>query len=414
MKAITILVFVILFTSISTKAQWAPLNSGTSRSLNAVDFPSLNVGYVLPFMGPLLRTIDGGNTWDSLTTIWLAGSGLFDNDVSFVNDSVGFISTHDTSTGYLKIFKTTDSGNVWTDITPFNVLYGRLQVQFLNDQVGYMYSNSAFDDSLWITTNGGTSWIKRILGFSLGSGTSSMPAMSFVNDTTGYLAGGDGSFAYMGVIQRTSDAGQSWTTTILPSSYTLITAIHFPNKDTGYVATRYGDIYRTINEGSTWDSIATLNLGTYTQVFFLDGATGFVISGMDIYKTTDAGISWTINYTGSAYLSSIDFADDSTGYVVGDNGTILKTINIGTVGIAEALYTEAIDVYPCPAHDKLFVQNHSDQSFQFTLYNSSGAKVIDKMVKDKSVLDLYGAKGIYFYRCCRDNNDLRTGKIIVE
>lgn len=307
-------------------SQWENLNSGTSRSLNRVDFPSVNVGYVLPFKGPLFRTVNGGTTWDSLSSLVLLGDALFDNNIWFVDDSVGFVTTHDIYDNMI-LYKSVDMGNTWTDITPDSNLLGILKVQFLNSQRGYLFSNSAFDDRFWITDDGGTIWTELELGFSLGSGTGSMPTMFFVNDSTGYLAGGDGSFSYKGAIARTEDAGQNWSLTILPEYHSLINSIHFPNKDIGYVVSSNGDVSRTTNAGLTWDNVGSLGAGANAdEIFFIDGETGFIISGISIYKTTDGGNSWSVDFAGATdvNLNGVDFPDRTTGYIVGSNGTILK------------------------------------------------------------------------------------------
>ncbi|MBA3285572.1 MAG: T9SS type A sorting domain-containing protein, partial [Nitrosopumilus sp.] len=378
---ITALLFIL---KTSTFAQWTIINSGTSNSLNRVDFPSVNVGYVLPFNGQLLRTVNGGTTWDSLSSLTLIGDPWFDsNDISFVNDSVGFVTTHNNN-GNIKLYKTTDMANTWMDLTPDSNLWGFLKVQFLNYQRGYLYLYSTAGDRSWITNDGGATWTELALGFGLGSGTSSIPTMFFVNDSSGYLAGGDGSFGYQGKIARTNDAGQSWSLTILPAAYTLINSIHFPNKDTGYVVTRNGGIFRSADEGSTWDSITTLNITTYSRIFFTDGSTGFIISGSNIYKTLDAGLSWTIDFSSATgiNLNGVDFLDNTVGYVVGNNGTIVK--NSISNGIENLNSTkDLLTIYPNPFSMQTTLQ--TDKIFKdatLTVYNSFGQQL--KQIKNIS------------------------------
>src|SRR5207237_5937002 len=114
LKSIFVIAFTLLLNFSASLGQWTSLNSGSGRSLDAVSFPSVNTGYVLPFMGPVIRTVDGGNSWDSLFSLTLNGSGQFDNDISFVNDSLGFVATHDNVA--IKLYKISDSGNTCIEL----------------------------------------------------------------------------------------------------------------------------------------------------------------------------------------------------------------------------------------------------------------------------------------------------------
>ena len=63
------------------------------------------------------------------------------------------------------------------------------------------------------------------------------------------------------------------------------------------------------------------------SVAFIDSATGYVV-GNDgiILKTDNGGVSWSaLNSGTSNSLLSVCFPDPYTGFVVGSNGTILKT-----------------------------------------------------------------------------------------
>jgi photosystem II stability/assembly factor-like uncharacterized protein len=74
-----------------------------------------------------------------------------------------------------------------------------------------------------------------------------------------------------------------------------------------------------------------------SSVFFTDSNTGYIAgdSGI-ILKTINGGTDWISQNLGTLNaLSSVFFADIATGYVVGDSGTILKTINGGIDWISQ-------------------------------------------------------------------------------
>jgi photosystem II stability/assembly factor-like uncharacterized protein len=415
-RKIFLLIFLLFNLLNPVSAQWITLNSGTSNSLNRVDFPSLNVGYVLPFSGPLLRTVDGGITWDSLTSLSLWGDLLFDNNIYFVDDSIGFISTHN-SNGNVRLYKTSDMGNSWTDLTPDSNLWGIIKIHFLNHQRGYIYVNSAFNDRAWTTIDGGLTWTELTLGFTFGSGTSSLPTMFFVNDSTGYCAGGDGSFLYRGAVARTTDYGQNWSIIIFPNNYSLINSIHFPNQDTGYTVSRSGKIFRSIDEGLSWDSIATLNTNTKSEIFFIDGKTGFVVSDVYLYKTIDAGITWFIDFTttNGVNLFAVDFPDSTTGYAVGSNGTILKNLNPNGIENINS-NDNFITVYPNPLTNSSILEvNVQLKDPEVFIYNIFGKEMMrKKLTANRMEIGKGNLKpGVYFVRV-KDNEGEYMKKIIVE
>ena len=68
------------------------------------------------------------------------------------------------------------------------------------------------------------------------------------------------------------------------------------------------------------------------DVAFVNTATGWAVGDLGtILKTTDGGVNWTAQNSGStATLLAVDFIDLSTGWAVGSGGIILKTVDGGT------------------------------------------------------------------------------------
>lgn len=81
-----------------------------------------------------------------------------------------------------------------------------------------------------------------------------------------------------------------------------------------------------------WTQLVTPNsLAELRSSYFLNSSTGFVVGSDGIMiKTIDAGANWTIvNSSTTDTLRSIYFTDDTTGYAVGAQGRIIKTIDGG-------------------------------------------------------------------------------------
>ena len=123
-------------------------------------FPSPNIGYISTGVvdidhgvsaGLIIKTIDGGQTWTTLTSEPWKSSGI--NlpalvAMQFINDIDGFISTFEN----YKLYKTIDGGNNWS-IVPNNKTINSL-MYFVDEKAGY-YSDGY---TIYITNDGGKTW----------------------------------------------------------------------------------------------------------------------------------------------------------------------------------------------------------------------------------------------------------------
>ena len=170
--------------------------------------------------------------------------------------------------------------------------------------------------------------IVRIAWFSQSSNTNnSLNAISFVNPTTGWVAGSNGT------VSNTTDAGATWTgqTTSTPAN---INGIYFVNTTTGWIVGDGGVIKKTMDGGSHWTSQNSTTTNSLYAVQFIDTTTGWIacggMSSARILKTTDGGASWSNHWDTGFDLFSLSFVNSQTGWVVGGGGTILKTTDGGS------------------------------------------------------------------------------------
>lgn len=134
----------------------------------------------------------------------------------------------------------------------------------------------------------------------------------------------------------------------------FIADLHFVSADTGFaVGEDKGTILRTLDGGNNWDEFKTSNNSVLRSVFFINN-NGFVVGGSVtggtssrglLLRTTDYGDSWEELYNFSHYsLEKVYFYDDQTGFILGLDGTIFKTIDGGITwdsvhtGITDYLY----------------------------------------------------------------------------
>ena len=121
----------------------------------------------------------------------------------------------------------------------------------------------------------------------------------------------------------------------------------------GYYPDGYGWVYRTTNAGINWSvSYQTQNpLNGIEAVSFSSATTGTAVgggifgNGSFIVRTTNGGTSWFTQTTGTNfYHLAVQMIDANTGFISGYSGTIFKTTDGGsswtpqTSGITRRLY----------------------------------------------------------------------------
>ncbi|MBK8982947.1 MAG: hypothetical protein IPM38_11635 [Ignavibacteria bacterium] len=274
------------------------INFNSSYRMFRFDFLNDNTGYALSFSFELLKSQNGGLTWNIINTP-NDSIGLF----QFVDANTGFI-TNNVYYGGHDLNKTTDGGMTWSSYS-FHPDYVRY-FHFPEPDIGYSLAGIFFESSnLYKTTNTGVNWnFVRKMNFD--TTTPLYHTLYFTDENNGYIvtyySSSEGLRTYY--LNKTSDGGLSW---------------------------------RWVYE----DSVEPNDFGGPTLKFkFINNNTGYVFGFHNkILKSTDQGESWNVYLNPDRPIYDIDFTDNNTGYMVGTGGMIVKTTNGGTVRI-ENISTE--------------------------------------------------------------------------
>ncbi len=152
-------------------------------------------------------------------------------------------------------------------------------------------------------------------------------AISFVNATTGWVAGSNGT------VLNTTNAGTTWTGQTTNTTAN-INGIYFANTTTGWIVGNGGVIKKTTDGGTTWTSENSTTANNLYAVQFVDANTGWIACGggssTKILKTTDGGSSWGTSLSGSNDLFALSFVNANTGWASGYGGTVLATTDGGS------------------------------------------------------------------------------------
>jgi len=366
---------------------WISISSGVSTNLNKVRFASSTIGYAVGASGTVLKTTDGGATWSQSTSP--DANEL--KAVCFTSESVGY-----TGNSFGTVYKTTNGGTGWSQIHSGAGII--TSIQFLDAQTGYLASNTGlykttnggtiwtspstpnitdmvftdasngwyiYQNQLFQTTNGGLNWLSN----SGASGTSNSIAISntnifvagsltfvdkftlsgttlstfsklygilnsvAVNNSSVVIAVGEG-----GNIFKSTNSGTDWSGILQePNYYSLNSITKKPNGNI-FAAGEAGTILSSTDEGVTWSQVASSSSSFINKIFFTNDNTGWYAAGRYLYKTTNGGTSWSVQYTNStstyAHLD-VRFFDATNGITIARNsnstlGFVYYTTNGGT------------------------------------------------------------------------------------
>ncbi len=330
----------------------------------------------------LLRSDDGGTTWDSI--VLNTGADEYQVFELFFSDANnGFIGGRKNNASQ-NLLKTIDNGTTWTDITPEPSNIETISsIYFLDGQTGW--ATSGFN--LYSTTNGGSSWNTVVLGF--------VPQdIYFMDALVGYACGGS-AFSTPAVVMKTTDGGQNWNQVLanvdpnwfvstnlflnVVDANTLFTSQEWTNK-----------LYRTTDAGATWDTIVCDSVMQIVDFHFESADSGHVLSDLgQLFYTNDGGVTWNLAYSAewglygpTVIFFSLDFSQ-GVGYVCGSSG-LIKRFDQNLLGIQNSLPTTgSLNIFPNPCHggQNLTIEtNGMNGECDLTIMNNIGQVVYQEKV----------------------------------
>lgn len=383
-----VILFVISLNITNAQTGWYSLNSNTTKNIYEVYFIDANTGFISGDSGLFMKTYNGGSNW---TTSYITGlPRLF--CVYFLNANTGFIMSKN-------IYKTTDGGNSWLTVFTTNTSDTVTSMYFTSDLVGYATIDA---DEIIKTVNVGNSW-----SYLSGSFSDDYYSIYFSSPNTGYVCGGL-------TLDKTTNAGLNWSSqSVYGVAY--FRSIIFLDDNTGFVVGLNGSYRKTTNGGTNWIIYTLLGITddlyqikkTPSNYLFIVGEAGTIL------KSTDLGVNWISQYsTTNKTLSSVFFISDVTGYAVGNNGTIIKTTNGGTIGIQRntdivPLSYSLSQNYPNPFNPTTKIKSDLPKPGLVTLniYDALGREVAT-LVNEQLAPGTYETEwnasdfpsGVYFYK----------------
>jgi photosystem II stability/assembly factor-like uncharacterized protein len=295
---LTLVLFFLHLTNIS--AQWEIINEGPGL-ITSIDFVNDDVGWMAGYNGTLLKTSNGGEDWNSID---IADSINF-SQIDFINESVGW-ATARIAFETTAILKTSDGGLTWAIQQQSNTVWWNS----LHTIDEYNVFAVGGNNKIYKTTDGGSNWID--VSPDIINVYSSYSSLWFQNPEIGVVVGSvfiDG-IADGVIILRTSDGGNTWNENIV-NEFNNISDLQFLENSILHFKANNDSISflcKTVDMCSSWTILIQSNndIGGY---YYIDtnivyAAIGDSVTKNNIMKSTDGGLSWIkIQSFNVSYLS---------------------------------------------------------------------------------------------------------------
>jgi photosystem II stability/assembly factor-like uncharacterized protein len=317
-----------------------PQVSGTAALLQAVSAPSERVAWVSGHAAAVLRTTNGGETWERLPVPGAAADSLQFRDVHAVDAHVAYLLAAGPG-ARSRIYKTTDGGRSWlrqftnTDSSAFYDCFA-----FWDARRGIAFSDAVAGRFIVrITEDGGTYWTpvpeEALPPAHAGEGAFAASGACVVTLAERFAWIGTGA-ADSARVLATTDGGHSWrivATPVVAGNFAGIAALAFHDTLHGMVLggklgnpTEWSDnVAITSDGGHSWQLAGRPKFpGAVYGATAVPGREGMTVAvgpkGLDF--SADGGASW-MSVDTLAYWS-VGFASSRIGWAVGPGGRIVK------------------------------------------------------------------------------------------
>jgi photosystem II stability/assembly factor-like uncharacterized protein len=392
-------------------------NPGNEPSISVIDANNVWIAGGYPDTPKVYRTTNGGLNWIDVQTAGISKElfCIWAVNVNTVYVGEGIVS------GNAKLFKTTNAGLNWTVVlqtNPNQGYFNNLIFSYANPLVG-----AAMAEKIYITTNGGVSWIQKNPG---GSGITSVQNSMMLIDGNYFGFGMNSGTSRVNV---TSDGGTTWVAQNINLNGSIVSGFSYKDdKMTGLASTvnSIPNIARTTNGGNTW---TTLNIGNNitgktlikwipeTNTVYIVGSNGTIL------KSTNDGLIWntlsTTGVTGITHFSASKINNVVHGYAISNSGSVIKLTDslltmtgINKLGFENPTEFKLFQNYPNPFNPstKIKFQIPENKFVTLKIFNLMGQEV-SAPVNRKLTQGTYEVEwnasefpsGVYFYQLSIDN-----------
>ncbi len=243
--------------------------------------------------------------------------------IYFVNEKIGFITGARGT-----ILKTEDGGKTWnrkmarSEAAAQNANRRRgggiranlMGIQMINETIGFIAGS---ENTLLKTIDGGETWIGSSERARVGETRNNLENVLFVSPTTGWVIGS------YGTLLHTTDSGETWKKQD-PGVDNNLFGIHFFDEKTGWISGQEGLILHTNDGGKTWKKQKTDSFDNLYDIIFVDAMVGWTAGDYGaMLHTMNGGKTWKASKVGgSGAIKGVHATDKDHCWAVDDWGVI--------------------------------------------------------------------------------------------
>lgn len=427
-SALTSLIFILHVSVVFAQQGWSICNTPPSESrIDDIFMVNTRIGYSVCGDGQILKTIDGGNNWNTLRK-----DSIYYRSVEFVNEKKGFVGGFSFDDDFKNILmKTEDGGETWNDITldintkARNGICG-LAVADSNTIYG---CGNWFQDSAYLikSTDGGNSWDF----IDMHNYAASLIDMHFINKDTGFVTGRGTAPLFTAVILYTIDGGKTWAfryKNSIANEYCwkiqrLNEKIYFASiEDEGEVTPH---ILKSKDGGFTWKTHpVTSKIYNIEGIGFIDSVKGWTGGDIDnSFESDDGGLTWTSTKI-CPNLNRVFRVNDTLLFASGWGQIWKYTTKKDTTVIppVETVSHASMWCYPVPSYGNFNIEISIAKQTRVVLiiYNNEGKIVKTLENSDKpqgsftyKISTLNMSNGVY-YAVLKTHEEKHSQKIVVH
>ncbi len=304
-KWFLLMLILILNNAVLSQSTWNLLSLLTG-TLNSLYFVNNQTGWVVGSSG-IFKTTNGGFNWVLQSSDSARG-------ICFINGNTGVIGGHNPK-------RTTDGGAIWSNLSRFadTLVY---DVSRTDSMILYACGGRPGTSYgvIWRSIDAGLNWT-RVYHY---SNAGNYLSVQFINYNTGWAT------THTGGIYRTTNGGygsyMSWSPNI------AFYDVFFVDNNTGWVTGNSATMRKTTSGGSLGWTQQLLPYENGFALHFFSSTDGRVVGPNGIMRTINGGTNWFLETSPvNEQLNAIFFAGSDTGYISGNNGVLLKTVNGGQV-----------------------------------------------------------------------------------
>lgn len=408
----------ILSMKIYTQTYWNKIEVNTPHVMRNIYMNStFEKGWVIGSNRMILKSEDGGLTWDSLSAentfpeiTRLSKMVFSDNSTMWITGSLYYATGGPAGTVLQKgrLFKSVDEGVTLEEIEfeypdPGTLPYSFLSIDFVNAQVGWLVGYNR----IYKTINGGETWDQQA------EFTECCEHLQFITEEIGWVSG-------YGKSYKTIDGGETWSELVVNSELEILHLgkIQLLNESLGWIIAQEDNfkLYKTEDGGLSFTQISSFE-SVIMDFHFVDNNEGWLIvySG-EIYHTINGGETWENQNEGEEEPNNrVIQVDFENGVILNPDGFIYLRDTVELTNTLEnELNKELINIIPNPAKDNLTLVNMSNSTIdKIALYDLRGIRIQERKIENNSELDIsLLSKGIYLIVGYTESGIMFTKKFV--